>query len=71
MGSVTLLSADQKLGETLAYEITRVVFDHAAEIAAVHPIARGFTPARGATLSPIPFHPGAERFYRERGAWPA
>jgi TRAP transporter TAXI family solute receptor len=71
VGSVTLLAVDEKLSETLAYEITRVVFDHAAEIAAVHPVARGFTPTRGASLSPIPFHPGAERFYRERGAWPS
>lgn len=71
VGCATLLVADAKLGDTLAYEITRVVFDHAGEVAAVHPLAKGFNPARGATLSPVPYHPGAERFYRERAAWPS
>jgi hypothetical protein len=69
VGCATLLVADEKLGEALAYEITRAVFDHADEVAAVHPVAKQFSPALGATLSPVPYHPGAERFYRERGAW--
>ena len=70
VGCATLLVADEKLAETLAYEITRAVFDHSGEVAAVHPVAKNFTPALGATLSPVPYHPGAIRFYRERGAWP-
>ena len=69
VGCATLLVADAKLSETLAYEVTRAVFDHADEVAAVHPVAKKFSPALGATLSPVPYHPGAERFYRERGAW--
>ena len=70
VGCATLLVADEKMSDTLAYEITRVVFDHAGEIAAVHPVAKGFTPSLGASLSPVPYHPGAIRFYQERGAWP-
>ena len=70
VGSATVLVADEALSETLAYEITRAVFDHTAELAAIHPIARGFTPERGVTGSPIPFHAGAVRYYRARGVWP-
>ena len=70
VGCATLLVADEKMSETLAYEITRAVFVHAGEIAAIHPVAKGFTPTVGARLSPVPYHPGAARFYRERDAWP-
>jgi TRAP transporter TAXI family solute receptor len=71
VGCATLLVADEKLSEALGYEITRAIFDHAGEVAAVHPVARGFSPALAVTLSPVPYHPGAVRFYRERGVWPA
>jgi TRAP transporter TAXI family solute receptor len=71
VGSATVLFVDEKMAETLAYEITRAVFEHAAELAAIHPVARGFSPERGASGSPVPFHPGAIRYYRERGAWPS
>jgi TRAP transporter TAXI family solute receptor len=69
VGAATLLVVDEKMSEALAYEITRAIFEHTAELAAVHPIARGWTPERAATGSPAPFHPGAIRYYRERGAW--
>lgn len=70
VGGATLLVVDEKMSEALAYEVTRALFDHAGDIAAVHPIAKTFTPAAGAAGSPVPYHPGAIRFYRERGAWP-
>ena len=70
VGVATLLVVDEKMGETLAYEITRAVFDHRAELAAIHPSAKALSPERGATGSPVPYHPGAIRFFRERGAWP-
>jgi TRAP transporter TAXI family solute receptor len=69
VGAATLLVVDEKMSEALAYEITRAIFEHTAELAAVHPIARGWTPARAASGSPAPFHPGAIRYYRETGAW--
>jgi TRAP transporter TAXI family solute receptor len=69
VGSATVLVVDPRLDEGLAYEITRAIFDHAFELAAIHPVARSFSPARAASGSPVPYHPGAIRFYRERGAW--
>ncbi|HVE77970.1 MAG TPA: TAXI family TRAP transporter solute-binding subunit [Gemmatimonadaceae bacterium] len=70
VGSVTLLVVDAMLADALAYDITRALFEHRDELAAIHPAARELTPARAATGSPIPFHPGAVRYYQERGAWP-
>jgi len=67
VGSPTVLVVDEKMGEQLAYEITRAVLEHTAELAAIHPVAKTFTAARLASGSPVPFHPGAVRYYRERG----
>jgi uncharacterized protein len=69
VGSATVLVVDEKMSETLAYEITRAVLEHSAELAAIHPVAKTFTPERAAAGSPIPFHPGAVRYYRERSVW--
>lgn len=71
VGCATLLVVDEKMSETLAYEITRAIFEHTAELAAIHPVAKTFSPERAASGSPVPFHPGAVRYYRERGVWVA
>lgn len=64
-----LLVASDSMPEDLAYDVTRVLFDHQAELAAIHPEARHLSLSSALERSPIPFHAGAIRFYRERGAW--
>ena len=46
-----------------------VMFERQAELATIHPQARELTLDNALRGSPIPFHPGAVRYYRERGAW--
>jgi TRAP transporter TAXI family solute receptor len=70
VGVATLLVADASLSESLAYEITRVLFDQREELGAVHAEARTLTPTFASSASPIPFHPGAVRYYREQGVLP-
>ena len=67
VGVATVLVADASLSDALAYDITRLLFDRREELGAVHAEARTLTPAFASSGSPIPFHPGAERYYRERG----
>ena len=64
-----LLVVSESMAEALAYDITRVLFDHQPELAAIHPQARELSLATALNGSPIPFHPGAIRFYRERNVW--
>lgn len=71
VGIANLLVADERLGEALAYEITRALFVHRAELEAVTRVARELDPRAAVARSPAPFHPGAIRYYREVGAWTA
>ena len=70
VGVATVLVADERMEAGLAYEVTRTLFDHRDELIAVHEIGRELTPASAVARSPVPYHAGAIRFYRERGAWP-
>lgn len=61
------LACTENLSEDLVYEITKALIESQPEIAAAH--------AKGAELSlesavqgvSIPFHPGAEKYYQEKG----
>jgi hypothetical protein len=69
VGLSNLLVADAGMNDDLAYEITRSLFDHHDELTAVHAEARQLTPESAVSGSPIIFHDGAVRYYRERGVW--
>ena len=62
-----LLSVHERMDESLAYQITKLLHERTPELAAVHQAATEIT-LRGAVVgSPIPFHPGALRYYKEKG----
>lgn len=64
-----LLVVSDTMAEPLAHDITRVIFENQPELAGIHPQARELALETAMRGSPLPFHPGAIRYYRERGVW--
>jgi TRAP transporter TAXI family solute receptor len=67
IGVANLLVVHQDFPADLAYQITRLIFERRAELAAVHKEAANITTTGVAGRSPVPFHPGAIRYFKERG----
>ena len=61
------LTCLEKTDEKLAYSITKVLFDHKSDLEAGHKVAQQLTLESAVLGSPYPFHPGAIKFYKEKG----
>ena len=62
-----ILVAHQKMPDQVAYNIVKTIFDRKAEMVAVHKEAESFSVDNQVGASPIPFHPGALKYFAERG----
>jgi len=63
-----ILVANENLSDKLAYEIVKTVFDKKSELIAVHKEAMNFKlENQRAAASPIPYHPGAIKYFAEHG----
>ena len=63
-----VLICHEKMKEDVAYDIMKTLFDHKPELVASHRDARYlFLESQAGGASPIPFHPGAIRYYAEKG----
>ncbi|MDR7486594.1 MAG: TAXI family TRAP transporter solute-binding subunit [Armatimonadota bacterium] len=67
IGVANLLVVHQDFNAELAYQITKLLFERRAELAQIHKEAANITLIGLAGRSPVPFHPGAIRYYKERG----
>ena len=63
-----ILVAPEKLSDQVAYNIVKTIFDKKAEMVAVHREALNFDYRyQTNNASPIPFHPGAIKYFAEKG----
>jgi TRAP transporter TAXI family solute receptor len=69
MASVAnILVANEKMSDQTAYNIVKTVFEHKPELVAVHKEAENFKlENQKQSATPIPFHPGALKYYKEKG----
>ena len=64
-----LLVVSESMPDTLAHDITKLLFDKQGDLEAIHPQARELSLETALKGSPIPYHSGAIRYYRERSVW--
>lgn len=63
-----VLVANEKMDEKLAHDVVKTLFERKADLVAVHQEAANLSLAAQANGgSPIPFHPGALRYFAEQG----
>jgi hypothetical protein len=65
---MNLLVAHQSMDDKTAYNIVKAVFDHRDELIRAHKEAENFKlETQKAAASPIPWHPGAVKYFAEKG----
>ena len=62
-----LLVTHEKVSDDVAYQMTKGIFDNLERLGTSHSAARQIKLEKAAEGLPIPLHPGAEKFYREKG----
>ena len=64
---VNFLVTREGVSDDLAYQMTKQLFDHLDDMVAAHKAAADIKLADAAKDMPIPIHPGAEKYYKEKG----
>jgi len=65
---MNILVAHEKMDDRTAYAIVKALFDYRNDLIAVHKEAENFKlENQKAAATPVPFHPGALKYYAERG----
>ena len=63
-----LLIVNEKMDEKLVHDVVKAIFEHKDDLVAVHAEAKNLDLAKQYEVgSPVPFHPGAARYFAEKG----
>jgi len=62
-----ILVTNDKMSDAMAYNIVKTLFEKKPELVAVHKEAQNIELKSQAVGSPIPFHPGAKKYFEEKG----
>ena len=67
---VNILVTREGVSDELAYQMTKQLFDNLPRLITAHAAAKDISLDKATKNLPIPLHPGAERFYKEKGLLP-
>ncbi|WP_109467997.1 TAXI family TRAP transporter solute-binding subunit [Albibacillus kandeliae] len=62
-----ILVTSSDVSDELAYEMTKLLFENLEQLKAAHAAAGAIDIKEAVKNSPIPLHPGAEKYYKEQG----
>ena len=69
VGSMHLITS-ATVDEEVVYQMTKLIYEQRADVVERHPAGNAIKPGNVVRDTGTPFHPGAERYYREIGIWP-
>ena len=58
------------LSDAEVYAMTKAIYDNLPELVAAHAAAKGIKLENAMKGSPVPFHPGAAKYFKEKGVTP-
>ncbi len=64
----SILVTHSGMDKDLVYKITKVLFEHRDELIEIHPVAKDIDIRTIRKTITFPFHPGAEKYFKEAGA---
>ena len=65
VGNMLITHSD--VSDEIAYQMTKQLFENLDRLTAAHAAAKAITLDGALTGMPVPLHPGAERYYKEKG----
>jgi TRAP transporter TAXI family solute receptor len=65
MGSTIVVNA--QVPDDVVYQVTRTINENVEQVRRIHASLVPYTAATGPTQTGVPLHPGAERYYKEKG----
>lgn len=65
---MNILVTSEKVDDETAYQMTKLMFENLPRLANSHSAAKDIKLEHATQNLPIPLHPGAERYYKEKGA---
>ena len=63
VGVANYLLVSDQMPDDLAYDLTKLLFDHKADLERVHPEAKNLDRQLAQQVTPVQLHPGAQRYY--------
>jgi TRAP transporter TAXI family solute receptor len=66
-GIVNFLITSQNVSDQTAYYMTKHLFENLPALVATHSAAKNINIDKALTGMPVPLHPGAEKYYKEKG----
>jgi uncharacterized protein len=64
---INFLATHEDVPEEIVYEMTKATFENLDQLRAAHQAAKDIQLEKAAEGMPVPLHPGAERYFREKG----